>query len=147
MGNSVLKERSDLLLKLGENYHKKEFLQKNISLNSTNSTLISTEQNSILSQSNNQSNKIKTYSILLIKYRKKQGYERLFSFFISSHILISHLSQNILNNYQNIENIYLKYGSQIIQIPINKIAIKNNIIAIYFENRNFEFFFGVNQLD
>ena len=146
MGNSVLKERSDLLLKLGENYHKKEFLQKNISLNSTNSTLISTEQNSILSQSNNQSNKIKTYSILLIKYRKKQGYERLFSFFISSHILISHLSQTILNNYQNIENIYLKYGSQIIQIPINKIAIKNNIIAIYFENRNFEFFFGVNQL-
>jgi hypothetical protein len=145
MGNSVLKERSDLLLKLGENYHKKEFLQKNISLNSTNSTLISTEQNSILSQSNNQSNKIKTYSILLIKYRK-QGYERLFSFFISSHILISHLSQTILNNYQNIENIYLKYGSQIIQIPINKIAIKNNIIAIYFENRNFEFFFGVNQL-
>ena len=80
MGNSVLKERSDLLLKLGENYHKKEFLQKNISLNSTNSTLISIEQNSILSQSNNQSNKIKTYSILLIKYRKKQGYERLFSF-------------------------------------------------------------------
>ena len=146
MGNSVLKERSDLLLQLGENYHKKEFLQKNISLNSTNSTLISTEQNSILSQSNNQSNKIKTYSLLLIKYRKKQGYERLFSFFISSHILISHLSQNILNNYQNIENIYLKYGSQIIQIPINKIAIKNNIIAIYFENRNFEFFFGVNQL-
>ena len=146
MGNSVLKERSDLLLKLGENYHKKEFLLKNISLNSTNSTLISTEQNSILSQSNNQSNKIKTYSILLIKYRKKQGYERLFSFFISSHILISHLSQTILNNYQNIENIYLKYGSQIIQIPINKIAIKNNIIAIYFENRNFEFFFGVNQL-
>ena len=146
MGNSVLKERSDLLLKLGENYHKKEFLQKNISLNSTNSTLISTEQNSILSQSNNQSNKIKTYSILLIKYRKKQGYERLFSFFISSHILISHLSQTILNNYQNIENIYLKYGSQIIQIPINKIAIKKNIIAIYFENRNFEFFFGVNQL-
>ena len=146
MGNSVLKERSDLLLKLGENYYKKEFLQKNISLNSTNSTLISTEQNSILSQSNNQSNKIKTYSILLIKYRKKQGYERLFSFFISSHILISHLSQTILNNYQNIENIYLKYGSQIIQIPINKIAIKNNIIAIYFENRNFEFFFGVNQL-
>ena len=146
MGNSVLKERSDLLLKLGENYHKKEFLQKNISLNSTNSTLISTEQNSILSQSNNQSNKIKTYSLLLIKYRKNQGYERLFSFFISSHILISHLSQNILNNYQNIENIYLKYGSQIIQIPINKIAIKNNIIAIYFENRNFEFFFGVNQL-
>ena len=54
MGNSVLKERSDLLLKLGENYHKKEFLQKNISLNSTNSTLISTVQNSILSQSNNQ---------------------------------------------------------------------------------------------
>ena len=146
MGNSVLKERSDLLLKLGENYHKKEFLQKNISLNSTNSTLISTEQNSILSQSNNQSNKIKTYSLLLIKYRKNQGYERLFSFFISSHILISHLSQNILNNYQNIENIYLKYGSQIIQIPINKIAIKKNIIAIYFENRNFEFFFGVNQL-
>ena len=146
MGNSVLKERSDLLLKLGENYYKKEFLQKNISLNSTNSTLISTEQNSILSQSNNQSNKIKTYSILLIKYRKKQGYERLFSFFISSHILISHLSQTILNNYQNIENIYLKYGSQIIQIPINKIAIKKNIIAIYFENRNFEFFFGVNQL-
>ena len=146
MGNSVLKERSDLLLKLGENYHKKEFLQKNISLNSTNSTLISTEQNSILSQSNNQSDKIKTYSILLIKYRKKQVYERLFSFFISSHILISHLSQTILNNYQNIENIYLKYGSQIIQIPINKIAIKNNIIAIYFENRNFEFFFGVNQL-
>ena len=146
MGNSVLKERSDLLLQLGENYHKKEFLQKNISLNSTNSTLISTEQNSILSQSNNQSNKIKTYSILLIKYRKNQGYERLFSFFISSHILISHLSQTILNNYQNIENIYLKYGSQIIQIPINKIAIKNNIIAIYFENRNFEFFFGVNQL-
>ena len=132
MGNSVLKERSDLLLKLGENYHKKEFLQKNISLNSTNSTLISIEQNSILSQSNNQSNKIKTYSILLIKYRKKQGYERLFSFFISSHILISHLSQTILNNYQNIENIYLKYGNQIIQIPINKIAIKNNIIAILF---------------
>ena len=146
MRNSVLKEISDLLLKLRENYHKKEFLQKNISLNSTNSTLISTEQNSILSQSNNQSNKIKTYSLLLIKYRKNQGYERLFSFFISSHILISHLSQNILNNYQNIENIYLKYGSQIIQIPINKIAIKKNIIAIYFENRNFEFFFGVNQL-
>ena len=46
MGNSGFKQRSVLILSLGENFYKKEFLQKNISfLSANNSTTISSEQN------------------------------------------------------------------------------------------------------
>ena len=145
MGNSGFKQRSVLILSLGENFYKKEFLQKNISfLSANNSTTISSEQNN--SSLSNQSNHIKACSILYIKLKNK-NYEKLFSFFISPHILISHLSKFILNNVQNIDNICIRYNEENIQIPFKNIAIKNNIIAIFFENRNFPYFFGLTQLN
>ena len=129
MGNSGFKQRSVLILSLGENFYKKEFLQKNISfLSANNSTTISSEQNN--SSLSNQSNHIKACSILYIKLKNK-NYEKLFSFFISPHILISHLSKFILNNVQNIDNICLRYNDEIIQIPFKNIGIKNNIIVIF----------------
>ncbi len=118
MGNSGFKQRSVLILSLGENFYKKEFLQKNISfLSENNSTTISSEQNN--SSLSNQSNHNKACSILYITLKNK-NYEKLFSFFISPHILISHLSKFILNNVQNIDNICLRYNDEIIQIPFNK---------------------------
>ncbi len=125
MGNSGFKQRSDLLLSLGQNFYKKEFLQKNISfLSANNSTTISSEQNK--SSLSNQWNHNKACSILYIKLKNKK-YEKLFSFFISPHILISHLSKFML---QNIDYICLRYNDEIIQIPFKNIGIK--IILLQF---------------
>ena len=144
MGNGF-KQRNDLIFQLGENFHKKKFFQKNISVNCSNNTNASTENNSYLSQSN-PINYDKSIGYLLIKYKKNNLSDQLFCFFISPNIIVSHLANVISNKIQNIESIYLLYNENYYPILFKNIAIKNELIAIYLEKNIFEFYFGLTKI-
>ena len=144
MGNGF-KQRNDLIFQLGENFHKKQFFQKNISVNCSNNTNASTENNSYLSQSN-PINYDKSIGYLLIKYKKNNLPDQLFCFFISPNIIVSHLANVISNKIQNIEIIYLLYNENYYPILFKNIAIKNELIAIYLEKNIFEFYFGLTKI-
>ena len=145
MGNGF-KQRNNLVLQLGENFHKKKFLQKNIAVNSSNNTNASTENNSYLSQSN-PVNYDKSIGYLYIKYKKNNKNDMLFCFFISPNIIISYLAKEISNKIQNIESIRLFYNDKFYDILFKNIAIKNDLISIYLEKNIFEFYFGLNQMN
>ena len=147
MGNGF-KQRNDLIYQLGENFHKKKFLQKNISVNSSNNTNVSSENNSYLSQSN-PINYEKSIGFIIIKYRKCNNNDKLFCFFISPNIIISHLANKITNQIQNIESITLNllFNKNYYPISFKNIAIKKDLISIYLEKNIFEFYFGLTQMN